>query len=119
MELLVRWEADAALSGLAVGGVDDQLQRGPVHQRGGLGEFDMRDGRAVFDQHDYGDLACLDMIPAGGIDFAGLVVDPFAAGQVDAARCDAFEERGNKDVGTEEVLIIDEPGAGVVGVFDE
>src|SRR5215213_8877849 len=48
-----------------------------------------------------------------------LVIDPRSRGQVDVAARRLFHERGNEDVGAEQILVLDEPGRWVPGVLEE
>ena len=75
----------------------------------------MRDERAVAHEDDGGDATSLDGLVATSIDFAGLVVDPFALRQIDLTAVAGFHQRGHKHLGTEHILILNIPGTRVVG----
>ena len=71
-------------------------------------------------EHDHGHFPGGDVVPPGAaVGLVGLIVGPEPRRQVDIAARRVLHERGDEDVGTEEVLVLDEPGRRVLRVLEE
>jgi len=49
-----------------------------------------------------------------------LIIKPRARGQIDVAAGFVFvQQRGDEEARTKEILVVHQPGAGIIGIFDE
>src|SRR5215210_5935314 len=113
-------EAQPTFGGSGPGAKDPKLYLSPVHLGRALRELGVRDRRAVLDQHYYWDLPDLYPVPASAfVPLAALVGDPKPGREIHVPDRNVLHQRGDQDVLTEHVLVLDEPRGGIFGVLEE
>src|SRR5215213_7172727 len=120
MQFAILGEADESFGGLRSCAKHFELQCVPVDLTRTLSQVRVRDGCPVPDEHNHGYHPGLHVVPSGTlVDLIILIVDPRSWGQVDIAVRRLLHQWSDEEVGSEEILVLDEPGCGVFWVLQE